>query len=181
VTQPVTEPAPTEPTEPAGEWKPPASQADLDRIIQDRLARATAKFKDYDQIKAEAEQLRALAATDQDKAVAQARKEAEETARAQAIPRVVRAEFKAAAKDAGLTKEQLDALLEDVDLTKYADADGEPDEDKIARKIKAVAPAKEQERQRPRDLGQGNRRPAGAQPGDQGRAMAAKRFGTKTA
>jgi hypothetical protein len=171
--------------EPGGEggstYTPPATQADLDRIIQDRLARATAKYKDYDQIKAEADQLRALAATDLDKATAKAKADALAEAQAKAIPRVVRAEFKAAAKDAGLTNDQLDALLEDVDLTKYADADGEPDENKIARKIKAVAP---QNGGTPppkhRDLGQGNRSPAGAQPGDQGRAMAAKRFGTNT-
>jgi hypothetical protein len=32
------------------EWTPPASQADLDRIIEKRLAREKAKFADYDDL-----------------------------------------------------------------------------------------------------------------------------------
>lgn len=35
-------------------YTPPASQADLDRIISDRLARERAKFADYDDVKAKA-------------------------------------------------------------------------------------------------------------------------------
>lgn len=123
-------------------WKAPASQDELDRIIQDRLTRERAKFADYDDLKKIAEQHQALVdeyATDQEKAVSKARKEATDEVAAKAIPRVVRAEFRAAAKDV-LDKAQLDALLEDLDLTKYAGPDGEPDEVKIAAKIAALAP-----------------------------------------
>lgn len=35
----------------ADEYKPPATQADLDRIITDRLNRERAKFSDYDELK----------------------------------------------------------------------------------------------------------------------------------
>lgn len=48
-------PAPTDPTppkEPA--YAPPASQAELDRIIADRLARERSKFADYNDLKAKA-------------------------------------------------------------------------------------------------------------------------------
>lgn len=38
-------------------WVPPASQADLDRIISDRVARERAKFADYDDLKAAAGRL----------------------------------------------------------------------------------------------------------------------------
>lgn len=45
----------TSPETPAEtEWKPPASQADLDRIINERLARQKAQFKDYDDLKTKA-------------------------------------------------------------------------------------------------------------------------------
>lgn len=44
-------------TEPVTEFKAPASQADLDRIIQDRVARERAKFADYDDVKARAAKL----------------------------------------------------------------------------------------------------------------------------
>lgn len=50
-----------EPTAPAGEpndqgseFKAPATQADLDRIIQDRVARERSKYADYDDLKAKA-------------------------------------------------------------------------------------------------------------------------------
>ena len=54
----------TENTAPAGdnndqgsEFKAPASQADLDRIIQDRVARVKASYADYDDLKAKAGQV----------------------------------------------------------------------------------------------------------------------------
>lgn len=157
-----------------GTYTPPATQADLDRIIKDRLTRATAKYADYDDIKAKAASLEALAATDLDKATAKARADALAEAQGKAIPRVVRAEFRAAAKDAGLTKEQLAELLEDVDLTKYADGDGEPDEEKIARKIAPFGSKKEEPK--PRNLGQGARPGVQATSRELGKAEAERRF-----
>ncbi|MCL2737132.1 MAG: hypothetical protein FWD75_11015, partial [Propionibacteriaceae bacterium] len=35
-------------------WTPPASQQDLDRIIQDRLSRERAKYTDYEELKTKA-------------------------------------------------------------------------------------------------------------------------------
>lgn len=40
-----------------GEYKAPATQADLDRIVGDRLARERTKFADYDDLKAKAGQV----------------------------------------------------------------------------------------------------------------------------
>lgn len=39
------------------EFKPPANQAALDRIISDRLARERSKYGDYDELKAKADEL----------------------------------------------------------------------------------------------------------------------------
>lgn len=53
-----TEPQGTEPQGNQGStYTPPATQADLDRIIEGRLSRERAKYADYDQLKADSEQL----------------------------------------------------------------------------------------------------------------------------
>lgn len=62
----------------AGKYTPPASQADLDRIVSERLARERARFSDYDQAKAAEAELKKLkeeGATEQEKAVAAAREQ----------------------------------------------------------------------------------------------------------
>lgn len=46
--------------DPAPEFKAPASQADLDRIIQDRVARERSKYADYDDLKAAAGEVEAF-------------------------------------------------------------------------------------------------------------------------
>jgi len=51
-----TDTTPATPTE-SKEWTPPGSQADLDRIIADRLNRERSKFADYDDLKAAAQRL----------------------------------------------------------------------------------------------------------------------------
>lgn len=81
--------------------------------------------------------LRKAAMSDQERAVAEAKAAgATEAARA-AAPRLVRAEFRAAA--AGQVDQQtLDAYLEDVDLTKFVTDDGEPDLKAIAARIKRL-------------------------------------------
>jgi Spy/CpxP family protein refolding chaperone len=172
-------------TEGAGGYTPPATQADLDRIVQDRVRRAEAKYADYDELKTKAARADALTlelGTEADKAAAKAREEAKAEANGHWTPRVVRAEFKAAAKGV-LTTEQLDALLEDVDLSKYVTDKGDVDEDKIDKKVKAFAPSGNgggNGQTRHISLGQGTQPPAAGKKGDAGRAEAARRFGQKT-
>jgi hypothetical protein len=163
-------------------YTPPGSQADLDRIIESRLARERAKFADYDDVKAKAakhDALEAELASDGEKAVKAARDEESGKVRGEWAPRVVRAEFKAAAKGV-LSKDQLDALLEDLDLSKYVTDKGDPDEDKIEKKIGAFS-GNGGGSKTPLDLGQGNRKPAADDPGARGRAEAEKRYGKRTA
>ena len=138
-------------------YTPPATQEELDKLLAKRVAQVERRYKGFDEIKAKAEQYDTLAAasqTDQERAVAEAEEAAYNAAMAKAVPKVVRAEFRAQGLTAGLDKAQLDALLEDLDLTRYADDEGEPDEKKIGKKIAALAPRQREERH---DFGQGNR------------------------
>jgi len=182
----VADPASTTTAIPTGDFSPITSQADLDRIIQDRVRREQAKFKDYDSLKAKAEQFDILAResqTDTERAIEQARLEAYHEAMGQIVPQAVRAEFKAAAKGL-LSDEALQSLLEDLDLTKYATDEGLPDEEKILRKISAFAPAKGDDEGRRTSrtstgFGQGQRQASTAKRGEAGLAEAQRRFGLK--
>lgn len=80
--------------------------------------------------------------TETEKAITAARKEGEAAGRAASAPRLVAAEFKAAAAGR-LTGEQLSGFLEDLDLSKYLTADGEVDVERVAKKVDLLAPATE--------------------------------------
>jgi hypothetical protein len=89
----------TEDSTPAG-YIPPSSQADLDRIINDRLARERAKFADHADLKAKAarlDQIEAANATDLEKAVKAAKAEGENEAATRANARIIKSEARALA------------------------------------------------------------------------------------
>lgn len=84
-------------------WTPPASQADLDAIVQKRLDRERSKYADYDELKAKAtahDEAEAAKASDIEKAVKQAKTETETevTARTNAV--LISAEARALAAEA---------------------------------------------------------------------------------
>lgn len=106
------------------------TQADVDRIIADRVARERAKYADYGDLKKRA----AAAMTDQEKAVAEAEQRGRAAALGETGSRLVRAEFRAAAA-ARVDRETLDAYLEDADLRKFLREDGEPDTKAIEARI----------------------------------------------
>lgn len=81
--------------------------------------------------------LRKAAMTEQERAIAEAKTAALAEANKAAGPRLVRAEFRAAAAGQ-VDKQTLDAYLEDVDLTKFIGADGEPDTKAIEARIKRL-------------------------------------------
>lgn len=126
------------------EFKAPASQEDFDRMVADRLTRERAKFADYDEIKKKAadfDKVKAEAMTEQEKAVAAARSEGEQTATEKANARVVKAEAKALA-GAKKFRDPADAVAF-VDLSKVAvDADGEPDGAAITKLLDELATKK---------------------------------------
>lgn len=129
MTNPAPEPTPTAPPK-APEFTPPASQADLDRIVTERLAREKAKFADYDDLKSKASKLDELEAankTELEKATARA--EAAERERDEARTQSLRAQVAAdkgvpAASLLGTTKEELEAKADE--LIAWRDADKKP-------------------------------------------------------
>lgn len=142
------------------DWKAPASQEELNKIIAARVSRVEKKYADYETLREKAARAQALddeLATDKEKAVKAARDEERKAVLAEATPRLVKAEFRAAAKGV-LSNEQLASLLEDVDLNRFVTDKGEVDEEKINRKISALAPPPPKE-EKPRfpDLGGGKR------------------------
>ena len=96
-------------------FKAPASQEELDRIVQKRIDRERSKFSDYDELKAKAARLSELEeASKSELQKAQERAEAAEKALAEATATAVRAEVSAAkgvpvALLSGDTREALEA------------------------------------------------------------------------
>lgn len=157
------------------------TQADIDRIVADRLKRH--KPVGYDDLKAKAKELdtlKAANATEQEKAVAEAEKRAKEAARSEASPRIVKAEFKAAAAGR-VDKDALDGFLDYADLSKFVGDDGEPDEKAIEAVIAKLAGAGGGGgKGRPKaDPSQGGKGGSAVSSADAGRAEAARRFGDK--
>lgn len=108
-----------------------------------RQHEATAKARaDYDAIKAKADELdqyKAANATEHEKAVKAAADAARAQALAEATPRLVSAEFRAAV-GTRLTKEQLDTALGPLDLRWFLDATGNVDVAKVAAHAALIAP-----------------------------------------
>lgn len=92
-------------TDQATEFKAPATQADLDRIVGDRLARERAKFADYDELKAAASKLSEIEEANK----TEAEKVAERLATAE--KRAADLEVKALRSDVALAKGVPVALL----------------------------------------------------------------------
>lgn len=130
------------------------TQADIDRIVNDRLARESRKFSDYEDLKAKAsrlEDLESASATDLEKAVKTAKEETMAEIAAQYGERLARETLKAQLKAGGIKPEDIDVLIEDYNLGKYVEKDGSVDQEgleRIAARHTAV--------QKP-DLGQGGR------------------------
>lgn len=110
-------------------WTPPASQADLDRIISDRVARERAKFADYDDLKAAAGRLAEI-------------EEANKTELEKAIEKATAAEQRLAALEA--TNRRLAAIARHQIPGDYADlVTGSTDEEleASAQKVSALIAA----------------------------------------
>jgi hypothetical protein len=109
------------------------TQADMDRVIADRVAREKAKYSDYGDLKKRA----AAAMTDNEKALADAEQRGRSAALQGAGVRLARAELRAAA--AGKVSESaLAGFLEYADMSKFVGEDGEPNEKAIAAAVKKI-------------------------------------------
>lgn len=166
-------------------YTPPASQDELNEIIEKRLNRERAKYADYDDLKTRAARADALEndlASESEKAVKKAADDARAAAADENAPRLVRQAFRAEAKGV-LDKDQLDGLLEDYNPKNYLTADGDVDEEKVAARVAKLAGKKDDGKGSgktpPRPLGQGTHQQATPSARDLGRAEAEKRFGKK--
>jgi hypothetical protein len=116
-------PADQAPAADSGTWRPPASQADLDRIVQDRLARERAKFSDYDELAEKARYWDEIEAASQTEYEKQAEAlQAAETRWQQARERIVTAELRAALT--GVVPDP-SAVIEDLNVSRFVGEDGE--------------------------------------------------------
>jgi hypothetical protein len=120
--------------------------------------------------------------SDKDKAVAEARETARREARAELVPSLVAAEFRAAAGNR-IEPARLATILEPLDLSKFLTDTGEVDTDKVTAFVNGVAPGTgtglQQPPRGPSPSGQG-RRDSSAQPSvASGRERYAQRHGKK--
>jgi hypothetical protein len=112
------------------------TQADLDRIVADRVAREKAKYADYGDLKKKA----AAAMSEHDKALAEAEQRGRSAALGAAGTRLAKAELRAAAAGV-VAREALDGFLEYADLSRFVGEDGEPDDKAITAAIKKLSGA----------------------------------------
>lgn len=121
-----TGPDPTTTAAPEGDLGDAGKKA----LAEERRARKVAEKRFED--------LRTAQMTEQERAVAEARAAGLAEAAKVHGPRLVRAEFRAAAVNR-VDKETLDAYLEDVDLSKFLGDDGEPNAKEIEARIKRLS------------------------------------------
>ncbi len=186
------------PTQQAAYWKTQA------RKHEDRVK----GMSDYDQVKAaydEYQRLLAASQTEQEKAIADARRQGRTEALTQAGGQLVEQWFKAAIGER-LDKDRVNTILDGLDRTRFLTADGNVDTDKVrtyaesflpaapaaapaattvpeAGQQAPAAPAAPQSTAPPRGLDFGQGTPTQARPTgiEAGRQLARSRFGTKPA
>jgi type II secretory pathway pseudopilin PulG len=117
----------TETTEP--KYTPPATQADLDRIIAERVKRTKAQFQDYPDLKRKAEQFDVLQAAQQT-AEQKAQQQAEEAQQraVEAMQKAARTTVKTAL--VGVVDDP-ESVVDDLNIAKFLTDDGEIDEDAV--------------------------------------------------
>jgi hypothetical protein len=125
----------------AAEFSAITSQADLDRILGERLSRERAKFSDYNDLKtkaAEFDKAAEAARTDQEKAVEAAKNEGRTEALTAANTRLLSAEARALAAEAKFASPTLAVRALDLSDVKVND-DGSVDAEAIKTKLKELA------------------------------------------
>lgn len=166
-------------------YTPPATQADLDRIIQDRLSRHDKKYADYDSLKAKAteyDQYKESSKTDQQKAIDAARTEGADEVTGKFTTRIVNAEIRATAATLGFADAK-DAIALFGDISKVEITEDGPDGKAITTRLEEIAKDKpyllkgtvpKTPRQRPKPA-EGERSEDDSKPAGKGRAAAALR------
>lgn len=142
------------------------TQAELDRIVEQRLSRERAKYGDYEQLKERATQWDKFveeSAPEQERALKQAAQEAERAAYAKARGefggKLVQAHLQAAAAGR-LPESAVTALVAGVDTSRFLTEAGDVDTAKVTSFIDGIAPAAAAATPRPGSFGQGPRESA---------------------
>lgn len=168
-------------------YTPPATQADLDRLVSDRLARERQKYADHEQFKASHEELQKLKdgqkseverlTAERDKATKDAQAAADRAKQSLRQAAVI-----AEAAKAGAVDPQAVAALLPADAVTVADdgtVSGAESAVKTLLEEKSYLKSK-QTRTGPPNHGQGSRENGAPERGAAGRAEAQKRFGDKS-
>lgn len=127
---------------PPATFEPITSQEDFDRRLGERLGRERAKFADYDELKGKAQKYDEgveAAKSEHEKAVEEARKEGAQSAATTANARLIKAEARAQAAQAGF-RSLSDVALLDLSSVTVNDS-GEVDVDAIKAKLKELSDA----------------------------------------
>lgn len=160
-------------------FRSPQTQEEFDAMVSERLRRERNKFADYDDLRSKASELETLKAqtmSEQEKAVAEAKKEAAAEAKREMIPLLVAAEFRAVTAGR-IDKAELETILEPLDLTKFVDAKGNVDSQRVSDWISKANPAAVGGGGNFPDLGQGKRQTVKVTGKEAGMAEAQRRFG----
>lgn len=116
---------------------PAFTQADVDRIVGERIARERAKFADYDELKSKVESVK----SDQERALEAARAEGESKVREQFVSRIFQSEVRLAAKEFGFHSPE-DAIAHFGDASQVVDDSGEIDVKAVEKRLGEIASAK---------------------------------------
>lgn len=107
-----------------------------------RISKANQEAANYRRqlraVQAELEKVRQAGLSEQEKAVAAAKAAGAADAAKAAAPRLVKAEFRAAALEQGVPKDSLSGFLEYADLSRFVTDDGDVDERAIAAAVKKL-------------------------------------------
>lgn len=113
------------------------TQADVDRIVGERIARERAKFADYDELKSKVES----AKSEHERALEAARAEGESKVRDQFVSRIFQSEVRLAAKEFGFHSPD-DAIAHFGDAAQVVDESGEVDVKAVEKRLAEIASAK---------------------------------------
>ncbi|MDJ0321665.1 hypothetical protein [Pseudarthrobacter sp. PS3-L1] len=125
-------------------YSPPATQADLDRIIQDRLSRHDKKYADYEDLKtkaAEAEKHAEANKSEQQKAIDAAREEGANEVTGKFTTKLVNADIRATAATLGFSDPK-DAIALYGDISEVEIGEDGPDGDAIKARLEKIAEEK---------------------------------------
>lgn len=131
-------PAEPKPTDPPADPDKTFTQADVERIIQGRLA----KYADYEDVIKERDRLREANQTEQEKAVTEARKEGEKVARQEAAKDLAREVFNGTAARRNADYDTTSAL-DLLDLGRFVKDDGSLDRDAIKDAVERLVPERD--------------------------------------